>query len=184
MDGSNPTYAEECPGIMATPYSRDMIRNLGKVVSRAVYFLFRPFYSNTRLIKVYEIVWNNFFVWSPGVNKNENGENAGFIFSSTFEGFREAFSYSATRFSFVPSHLLSHCFANTPWCCSCYPPPEITADKHSGCLDSFGASSAAAAMASGLIALMLQAKYDFFFMFIYLIRIGVGNLRSPFHYVH
>ena len=41
MDGSNPTYAKECPGIMATAYSRDMIRNLGKVVSRAVHFLVR-----------------------------------------------------------------------------------------------------------------------------------------------
>ena len=37
LDGSNPSYAEECPGIMATAYSRDTMRNLGKVVSKVVY---------------------------------------------------------------------------------------------------------------------------------------------------
>ena len=36
-DGSNPVYAEECPGIMATAYSRDTIRKFGKVVSRAAH---------------------------------------------------------------------------------------------------------------------------------------------------
>ena len=36
MDSSHPVYAEECPGIMATGYSRDTIRKFGKVVSRAV----------------------------------------------------------------------------------------------------------------------------------------------------
>lgn len=32
-DGSKPTYAEECPGIMATTYSRDTPKRLGEVVS-------------------------------------------------------------------------------------------------------------------------------------------------------
>jgi len=32
-DGTNPTYAEECPGVMATTYSRDSLKGLGKVVS-------------------------------------------------------------------------------------------------------------------------------------------------------
>ena len=32
-DGSNPSYAEECPGIMATAYSRDMFRGIAKIVS-------------------------------------------------------------------------------------------------------------------------------------------------------
>ena len=36
MDGSLPSYSEECPGIMATAYSRDSQRRLGKVVSRGV----------------------------------------------------------------------------------------------------------------------------------------------------
>ena len=36
-DSSNPDYAEECPGIMATAYSRDSIKDFGKVVSRAVH---------------------------------------------------------------------------------------------------------------------------------------------------
>ena len=36
-NSSNPVYAEECPGIMATAYSRDTIREFGKVVSRAVH---------------------------------------------------------------------------------------------------------------------------------------------------
>ena len=33
IDGSNPTFAEECSGIMATAYSGDTLRRLGKVVS-------------------------------------------------------------------------------------------------------------------------------------------------------
>lgn len=33
-DGSNPSYAEECPAIMATAYSRDTLSGLGKVVSK------------------------------------------------------------------------------------------------------------------------------------------------------
>ena len=37
MDSSNPSYAEECPGIMATAYSRDTIRKFGKVVSTPVH---------------------------------------------------------------------------------------------------------------------------------------------------
>ena len=36
---------------------------------------------------------------------------------------------------------------------------QVTADANMGCTNSFGASSAAAAMASGLIALMLSAKW-------------------------
>ena len=32
-DGTNPTYAEECPGVMAAAYSRDSFKGLGKVVS-------------------------------------------------------------------------------------------------------------------------------------------------------
>lgn len=32
-DGSLPVYAEECPGIMATTYSRDTFTGYGKVVS-------------------------------------------------------------------------------------------------------------------------------------------------------
>jgi len=32
-DGSNPTYAEDCPGIMATTSSRDTWKGYGKVVS-------------------------------------------------------------------------------------------------------------------------------------------------------
>lgn len=32
-DGSNPSYAEECPAIMATAYSRDTLSGLGKVVT-------------------------------------------------------------------------------------------------------------------------------------------------------
>ena len=33
QDGSLPSYAEECPGIMATTYSSDSFRGIGKVVS-------------------------------------------------------------------------------------------------------------------------------------------------------
>jgi len=44
QDGSNPTYAEECPGIMASTYSRDTLRGLGKVVSKTsnfkIYFIY------------------------------------------------------------------------------------------------------------------------------------------------
>ena len=36
LDSSNPTYAEECPAIMATAYSRDTLTGLGKVVSNTV----------------------------------------------------------------------------------------------------------------------------------------------------
>ncbi|KAJ7358827.1 Proprotein convertase subtilisin/kexin type 6 [Desmophyllum pertusum] len=32
-DDSNPTYAENCPGVMATAYSRDTLKGLGKIVS-------------------------------------------------------------------------------------------------------------------------------------------------------
>ncbi|XP_028514725.1 proprotein convertase subtilisin/kexin type 6, partial [Exaiptasia diaphana] len=32
-DGSNPTYAEECPSIMATAYSRDTLRRIGEVIT-------------------------------------------------------------------------------------------------------------------------------------------------------
>ena len=32
-DGSKPSYAEECPGILATAYSRDSLNRIGKVVS-------------------------------------------------------------------------------------------------------------------------------------------------------
>jgi len=38
QDGSNPTYAEECPAIMASAYSRDTLRGLGKVVSKTCNF--------------------------------------------------------------------------------------------------------------------------------------------------
>ena len=37
-DGSTPTYAEDCPGIMATAYSRDTLKGLGKVVSKQFCF--------------------------------------------------------------------------------------------------------------------------------------------------
>ena len=40
----------------------------------------------------------------------------------------------------------------------------LPADTNKACTGDFGASSAAAAMASGLIALMLSAKYSFFFL--------------------
>ena len=36
-DGSNPSYAEECPAIMATAYSRDTLSGLGKVVSKNIF---------------------------------------------------------------------------------------------------------------------------------------------------
>ena len=36
---------------------------------------------------------------------------------------------------------------------------QVTADSNMRCTNSFGGSSAAAAMASGLIALMLSAKW-------------------------
>ena len=42
-DGSNPTYAEDCPGIMATAYSRDTLKGLGKVVSKNKQFCFNDF---------------------------------------------------------------------------------------------------------------------------------------------
>lgn len=32
-DGSKPSYAEECPGILATAYSSDLLNRIGKVVS-------------------------------------------------------------------------------------------------------------------------------------------------------
>ena len=35
-DGSSPTYAEDCPGIMASAYSRDTLRGYGEVVSKTV----------------------------------------------------------------------------------------------------------------------------------------------------
>lgn len=35
-DGSRPTYAEDCPGIMASAYSRDPLRGYGEVVSKTV----------------------------------------------------------------------------------------------------------------------------------------------------
>ena len=33
-DGSKPSYAEQCPGIMATAYSRDELNKIGTVVSK------------------------------------------------------------------------------------------------------------------------------------------------------
>ena len=33
QDGSLPSYAEECPGIMAAAYSRDTLKKIGNVVS-------------------------------------------------------------------------------------------------------------------------------------------------------
>lgn len=35
-DGSNPTYAEDCAGIMAAAYSRDTAKGLGKIVSKTL----------------------------------------------------------------------------------------------------------------------------------------------------
>lgn len=35
-DGSNPTYSEDCAGIMAAAYSRDTARGLGKIVSHSI----------------------------------------------------------------------------------------------------------------------------------------------------
>lgn len=44
-DGSKPRYAEQCPGVMATTYSRDSSRGFGAVVSNIVHLKMDPVWS-------------------------------------------------------------------------------------------------------------------------------------------
>lgn len=88
-DGSKPMYAEECPGIMATTYSRDTLRELGVVVSRIVYLDMDHAWSVLfTLVIIFHITFTCFLIQSCGMPSQKGNfpeENSDYL-SITEEG--------------------------------------------------------------------------------------------------